>query len=105
MSTNIGSSTLSSGSGIDVDTIVSNMVEAERAPERVWQTQQLRLQAQQAALNQLNSNLLTLDSRMDDMKDFMGVFASFSTPASDSSIVTATASAGASSGQHSVQVD
>jgi flagellar hook-associated protein 2 len=105
VSTNIGTSTLSSGSGIDVDTIVSNMVEAERAPERVWQTQQLKLQAQQAALNQLNANLITLDSRMDNFKDFAGVFASYSTTTSDASIVTATASAGAAAGQHTIQVD
>lgn len=81
------------------------MVEAERAPERIWQTQQLKLQAQAAALTQLNANLNGLESRMNDLKDFTGAFAAYTATSSDDSLVSATATSGASAGQHTIVVE
>jgi flagellar hook-associated protein 2 len=101
----LSSATLTSGSGIDVDTIVSNLVAAARAPETVWQNQQLKLQSQQAALNEVQSNLGSLETSVNSLKDFAGVFESLSSASSDNSIATATAGAGATAGQHSIEVD
>lgn len=104
MSTNIGASSLSSGSGIDVDAIVSNMVEAARAPERTLATQQLKLQAQQAALNEIAADLTTLDSSVNELNDPLGPFSTLSATSSDSSMLAVSAGAGAIQGQHSVVV-
>ena len=104
MSTNLGTSSLSSGSGIDVDTIVSNMVNAARAPERVWQNQQLKLQSQQAALNELSADLSALDSSVSKLTDPLGAFNGFTSESANNSVFTASATSGASAGQHSVVV-
>ena len=104
MSTNLGTSSLNSGSGIDVDTIVSNMVSAARAPERVWQTSSLKLQAQQAALNEIGADLSNLDTSVNNLTDPLGVFDSFSAQSSNDSVLTAAAASGAFAGQHRILV-
>jgi flagellar hook-associated protein 2 len=104
MSTTISSSSASSGSGIDVEAIVSQLIEVARGPERIWQSQQHVLQQQAAALNDLKTRLGTLDTNVNTLKDVFGAFSQNLASSSDTSIVTATADSNAISGQHSVKV-
>jgi flagellar hook-associated protein 2 len=104
VATNLNSTTLSSGAGIDVGSIVDNLVEAARAPERLWQAQQLKLKAQQAALNELNTDLGDLETRLMDLKDPLGPLGGFTTSSSNESVLSATAEPGATTGQHTIVV-
>lgn len=97
-------SSVTSGSGIDVDAVVSQLIEVERAPERTWQAQQKRLQSEATALNNLSSRLSALDSSMDSLKDVLGAFSKTLVTSSDDSLVTATGDSNAAAGTHAVVV-
>ena len=50
-------------SGLDVNTIIEDLVQAESAPRRRLEDRQKVLSAQQEIVRNLNSNLLILQSR------------------------------------------
>jgi flagellar hook-associated protein 2 len=104
MSSNIDTTTLFSGSGIDVATTVSQLVTAARAPETNWQNQQDAIQTQVTALNQLNSDLSAVWSKLNALKDHSGATGSVTTSASNPNIVTATATSGTPPGTHVLEV-
>jgi flagellar hook-associated protein 2 len=104
MSSNIDTTTLFSGTGIDVATTVSQLVTAARAPETNWQNQQDAIQTQVTALNQLNTDLSAVWSKLNALKDQSGATGSVTTSASNPNIVTATAAAGTPPGTHVLEV-
>ena len=104
MSSNIDTTTLFSGQGIDVANTVSQLVTAARAPEKNWQGQQDAIQTQVTALNQLNSDLSAVWSKLNALKDHSGATGSVTTNASNPNIVTATATAGTAPGTHVLEV-
>jgi len=93
-----------SGSGIDVDSIVSAMIDAERAPERIWQSQQYLLQTQAAALSDIQTKLGGLDSAVTDLRDVLGVFSENTATSSDDGVLTASADSTAVAASHSIKV-
>lgn len=101
----IGSS-LGSGSstGLDVQSTVDQLIYVERAPERLWQKQQAVLEAQAAALRSIRDRLESLESSVNDLKDFGGVLNSRTVSTSNSSIVSATANSSATAANHTVVV-
>jgi flagellar hook-associated protein 2 len=105
MSSNIDTTTLFSGQGIDVSTVVSQLVTAARKPETNWQSQQDAIQTQVTALNQLNTDLSALWDKINALKDSSGATGSVTTSTSNPNIVTATASAGTPPGTHVLEVD
>ncbi len=94
----------SSGNGIDVLGIVNQILYANRAPERAWQKQQTTINAQVSALQAINSDLQDLKTKVNALKDLGGAFAATTVSVSNSSILTATAGAGATAGTHTVVV-
>ncbi|HWP85367.1 MAG TPA: flagellar filament capping protein FliD [Terriglobia bacterium] len=100
-------STLSSlaGSGIDVLGTVNQLIALESAPIRLLQSQQQKLSAQTSALHELNKLLLDLKAKADALKDLSGKFNTQIAASSHPDILTATASATARSGSHSVVVN
>lgn len=101
----IGSSLSSGGNtGLDVQSTVDQLIYVERAPERLWQKQQATLDAQGAALRSVQSKLESLESSVNDLKDFAGVLSSRTASTTNSSIVSATASSSATGGNHSIMV-
>ena len=104
MSSSVNMSTATSGSGIDVDAIVSAMIDAERAPERIWQSQQYLLQAQAAALNDIQSRLKNLDSAVSDIRDVLGVFSENLATSSEESLLSASADSTAVAAAHTIKV-
>ncbi len=100
----VSGATLSSGSGIDVQTTVSQMVYAAQAPERIWQSQQKKLQTEANAFNQLNNELSSLSTAVDALRDPAGSFAAMSANSSQASAISASASAGTAAGTHLVSV-
>lgn len=104
-SLSINTATLSSGQGLDVDSVVNQLVTSARAPERNWQAQQQKLQTQADALGQLNTALFDLWDKVNALKDVSGATGAVSASSSNSSLVTATASGGTAPGTHVVVVN
>ena len=100
----LNQSTVSSGSGIDVTAVVNQILDAARAPERLWQQQQSDFTAQTNALNSLNSSLSALQTAMQALSDASGALSANKATSSQTGILTATAQAGAPAGNHLITV-
>ncbi len=105
MSSNIDTTTLFSGQGIDVTSVVTQLVTAARKPETNWQDQQTAIKSQVDALDQLNTDLTDVWTKINALKDQSGATGSVTTSSSNPNIVTATASAGTLPGTHVIAVD
>jgi flagellar hook-associated protein 2 len=99
-----GLGSVSSGSGIDVQAFVDQIIYADRAPVRLLQTQQTQFNAQATALRDLATKLSTLETAMDALRDTSGEFNAKTVSASDEAILTATASASALAATHTISV-
>ena len=97
----IGSST---SSGIDVDATVSQILYAERAPERLMEAQQARLQLYASSLSQVQSEVSALKSKVNALKDVSGVLNTKLATSSTTSVASASASATAVTGKHTLLV-
>lgn len=91
------------GSGLDVQSIVSQLMEIERQPLQRLQFKQSQLEAQISAYGQLTSALSTFQSAMDDLGslDALKVFTSNS---SNADVIDITASSSANLGTFDVEV-
>jgi flagellar hook-associated protein 2 len=96
--------TVISGSGIDVTSVVNQILDSERGPEKLWQQQQSGLTSQTNALNSLNSSLTALQTAMRALSDVSGVMTSNMATSSQPSILTANAQASATAGNHLITV-
>ncbi|MCL2655856.1 MAG: flagellar filament capping protein FliD [Betaproteobacteria bacterium] len=91
------------GSGLDLNSILTGLMNAERQPITILQQQQSTLQAQVSALGQIKSALSNLQSAADAINTSTS-FSAFQTSSSDSSVLNATAGAGAVSGSYNIEV-
>ena len=80
-------------SGLDTDSIVSQMMAVERKPITQLETRRVKFQALAASFKDLNSRLNTLKTRTDLLKDPATFFAR-SVTSSDETVATATAGNG-----------
>src|SRR5581483_9825917 len=97
-------SIFSSGSGIDVNATVDQILYAERGPERLMQTQQAVLNQQTSALNSINSNLTSLVDKVNALKDISGAINAKIATSSQPSILSASADTTATTAVHTVTV-
>src|ERR1700739_2291429 len=86
----LNQSTVSSGAGIDVTAVVNQILDAARAPERLWQQQQSNFTAQTNALDGLNSSLSALQTAMRALSDASGALSANNATSSQTGILTAT---------------
>jgi len=93
-----------SSEGIDVTAAVNAAVTAAEAPEQTWESQQTTLQNQNTALTQLQTGTTNLDDDMQSLNSITGPLSAVTVSSSNSSIVSASAASGTSSGTHVVQV-
>lgn len=98
------STNLTSGSGLDVQATVDQLIDVERAPERLMQSQQSLLNSQATALQGLQTKLGTLEDAVFALKDFAGPLNSQTANSSDSSTLTASANSSAASATHTIVV-
>ena len=91
-------------SGIDVSSIVSQLMQIERQPEAQLQQQQSVVNSKVSALTSISTQLTALYSSVNDLRDLEGAFSQKSTGSSDAAIVSASADTTAASGTHSVTV-
>jgi flagellar hook-associated protein 2 len=105
MSISFNPSGLLSGSGIDVATVVSQIITQDSAPIQLWEQQQSDLQTQAGALNSINNDLTSLATAVNALTDPLGALTAQDATSSDPSILTATAQNSAASGNHTVVVN
>lgn len=91
-------------SGIDVGTVVSELMMLERQPEVQLQSQQATISAQVLALTTIKNQISTLGDTINTLKDILGVFSQKTTGSSDANIVSAAADNTAVAGTHSILV-
>lgn len=104
LSSLLTAATGASSTGIDVTAAVDAAIYADQAPERQWQSEQATIQSQITALTSIQSAASSLSSDLQNLADPLGVLAAVSVSSSNSSAVTATASAGTAVGTHSIDV-
>jgi flagellar hook-associated protein 2 len=86
-------------SGFDWKTFISQMADAERAPETRLRTEQTTLQKQNAAYTSLKTELGVLQDKINALKD-ASLFASRLATTGDTSLASATVSNGAAQGTY-----
>ena len=91
-------------SGIDVSSIVGQLMQIERQPEAQLQQQQSVITSKISALNSIGAQLTALYSSVNDLRDLQGAFSQKSTGSTDAAIVSASADTTAASGTHSITV-
>ncbi len=91
-------------SGIDVGTIVDELMQVERQPEAVWQQQQSTIGSQVSALTTMNTQLSNVATDVNNLKDILGAFSQMSSASSDDSLVSASADNTAVAGTHTIVV-
>ena len=103
-STVASNSNSSSTAGFDVTTIVNEVIQADRQPETLWQTQETTFKNQTSALQQLSTQIQNLQKTVNALKDPLGSFDAATTSVSNASALSATAANGAAIGNHSISI-
>jgi flagellar hook-associated protein 2 len=91
-------------SGIDVSSVVGDLMELERLPEVQLQNQQTTIKAKIDVLNKISAQMSTLYDSVNALKDFFGVFSQKAVGSSNPALVSAAADRSAASGTHTVVV-
>jgi flagellar hook-associated protein 2 len=97
-------STATSGSGIDVTSVVNQILDADRAPEKLWQQQLANSQSESAAISSINSSVSALSDTVNSLKDSFGALTTKIATSSQTSILTADAQSSAANGTHVIVV-
>ncbi len=90
--------------GIDVGTVVSELMEVERQPETQWQDEQTTINSQVSALTTMNTQLSAVATDVNNLKDIMGAFSQMSSASSNDALVSVSADSTAVAGTHTVVV-
>ena len=101
----LNQTTASQGAGIDVSSIVDQIIFAEQAPERIWQQQQIALATQTSSLNSLSSGVNALKAKVQALSDLSGAFAAQVATSSQPDLVTVNAQSNASAGVHTLIIN
>src|SRR5579864_2369907 len=79
------------GTGLNVQQLVSQQLQADSGPLVLLQNEQTQFSAQTSALNALSADLLTLQGTVQNLTSLTGALSSEQATSSDNSILTATA--------------
>lgn len=103
--TSLASSLAISGlaSGMNWQTVVQELAQAERAPETQWQQQQTTLNTQNSAFTTIAGDLSTLQTDLQTLQD-PTLYESTAAQSSDSSILTASTAAGSTTGNFTFNI-
>jgi flagellar hook-associated protein 2 len=104
MTVTLDTTSLYSGQGFDVQSMVNQVLDAQRGPENQLKAQQSTLQSQTTALNQLETQVAALYTEANDLRDYTGVFGSKTASSSQPGVVLATATSAAATANHVLQV-
>jgi flagellar hook-associated protein 2 len=104
MGISLNPSTILSGQGIDVSSIVQQIISSESGPISVWQGQETAIAAQNGELDGINNDLTNLQSAITALADPVGPFTALTATSSQPAVVTASAQSGAIAGTHQIVV-
>jgi flagellar hook-associated protein 2 len=91
-------------SPMDPTTFVSQVLDAQRGQEALWKAQQATVQKQTSALNQIATEIASLYSDANHLRDYSGVMGTKSASSSQPGILLATANSTADTASHILQV-
>ncbi len=104
MGISLNPSTILSGQGIDVNSIVQRIISGQSGQLSVWQGQLTNFATQDGLLAGINNNLTNLQTAVAALADPTGALTAQAAISSQSGIVTATAQSGAIAGTHQIVV-
>jgi flagellar hook-associated protein 2 len=104
MGISLNPSTILNGQGIDVSSLVQQVLSESDGQLTEWQNEQSTLQTQASALTSINSDLSNLATAVQALADPLGALTEVSATSSDNSVLTATAATSAASGTHQIVV-
>src|SRR5581483_2823183 len=104
MSISLNSAALLSGNGIDVNSLVSEVLAPQNGQLQIFSQQQSALQTQAGLLNGINNDLSALLNAVNALTDVLGPLTAQAVNSSQPSIVTGSAQTTATPGNHTVVV-
>ena len=105
MTITLNPSTLLNGQGIDVNSLVQQVLSQKSGQLTEWQNEQTTLQLQAGYLNVINGDLNKLATAVQALSDPIGALAAVSAASSDTSVLSGTATSSAVSGTHQIVVN
>lgn len=95
---------LLSGEGLDINSVVNQILSQKGGQLTQWQNEQATLQLQSTVLKLINSDLSGLSNAVTALSDPLGVLTAQSATSSDTAVLNATAQPSAAAGKHSIVV-
>lgn len=105
MGVSLNPASLLSGQGLDVNSLVNQLLTQKSGQLTAWQNEQTTLQLQAGLLKSINDDLNNLATAVNGLSDPLGALMTPAATSSNTGIVTATATTLAPSGQHSIVVN
>jgi flagellar hook-associated protein 2 len=105
MGVSLNPATILSGQGIDVSSVVQQIIGEQSGQLAVWQGQQTTLATQEGLLEGEENNLTTLQTAVAALADPTGALAAQAATSSDTSVLTATAGITAVTATHNIVVN
>jgi flagellar hook-associated protein 2 len=104
MGISLNPSTILSGQGIDVSSVVQQIVDEQSGQLSVWQGQQTSLATEDGLLEGTENNLVNLQTAIAALADPIGPLTAQAATSSDTGVLTAAAQTGAINGTHQIVV-
>jgi flagellar hook-associated protein 2 len=104
MGVSLNPATILSGQGIDVSSVVQQIIEGQSGELSVWQNEGTTLATQDGVLEGIENNLTSLQTAVTALADPAGALTAQSATSSDTGVLTAAAQSNAISGTHSIVV-
>ena len=104
MGITLNPATLLNGTGLDINSLVSQVLSNESGELQVWEQQQSDLSTQAGLLLGMNNNLTNLQTAVQSLNDVTGPLAAMEASSSAPNILSATADTSAVAGNHQIVV-
>jgi len=104
MGISLNPATLLSGQGIDVSSLVQQIINAQSGPVTEWQNEASNLATQAGLVEGFNNNLTNLASAVSVLADPAGPLSALAATSSNTSVLTATAQSSAVAGTHQIGI-
>jgi flagellar hook-associated protein 2 len=105
MGVSLNPSTILSGQGLDVSTVVQQIISSQSGQLSVWQGQQTTLATQEGLLEGMENNLTSLQTAVAALADPAGALTAQAANSSNTAVLTATAQSTAINGTHQIVVN
>jgi flagellar hook-associated protein 2 len=104
MGVSLNPASILSGQGIDVSSVVNQIISSESGPINVWQGQETAIASQNGELDGINNDLTNLQTAITALSDPVGAFTAQTATSSQPAVLTANAQSGAVAGSHQIVV-